>query len=193
MFPRFAKAPSQVAAVLLALVAGSGCAHTMIVETEPMGARVSINGEPTGESPAVTTQFTSTGGRLYVTAEAEGYQQGSAVVTQSEWFLWPAIVAFVPAFGVPFVVIPVLGPFITVGWAVLTSPALLSLVFLQRYPERVKLTLVPKPPRDPFTPSDTWAIPEDYDPNPPPLPDSPPEESAPPPQPPQPEGGNPIP
>jgi hypothetical protein len=184
-----------VAALVVSV--GSGCAHTMIVETEPMGAVVTINGEPQGDSPAVTTQFTSTGGRLYVTAEADGYEKASLVVTQSEWFLWPAIVAVTPLFGVPFVVIPILGPIITVGWAVLTSPTLVSLLFLQKYPERVKLKMKAKVPNDPFVPTDTWLIPDDMDPNPPPLPDAAPpapeDPSKPPEQPPQPEGGNPVP
>lgn len=186
---------ASVALALVAVIGASGCAHTMIVETEPAGAFVAVNGEPQGESPALTTQFTSTGGRLYVTAEAEGYETASAVVTQSEWFLWPALVAVVPTFGIPFVVIPVLGPIITVAWALVTSPTLVALAFLQKYPERVKLVLVPKPPRDPFAPSDTWAIPDEYDPNPPPLPDAAPapDPDAPPKQPPQPEGGNPVP
>lgn len=182
------------AAALLALLS-SGCAHTMIVETEPTGAVVTINGEPQGAAPAVTTQFTSTGGRLYVTAEAEGYEKASLVVTQSEWFLWPAIIAVTPLFGVPFIVIPFIGPIITVGWAVITSPTLLSLVFLQKYPERVKLKMRAKLPGDPFVPTDTWLIPDDMDPNPPPLTDKPPFEdpNKPPEQPPQPEGGNPVP
>lgn len=185
-------------ALVAALVvsAGSGCAHTMIVETEPTAAVVTINGEPQGQAPAVTTQFTSTGGRLYVTAEADGYEKASLVVTQSEWFLWPAIVAVTPLLGVPFIVIPFIGPIITVGWAVITSPTLLSLVFLQKYPERVKLKMRAKLPGDPFVPTDTWLIPEDYDPNPPLLPDNvaPPEAASKPlEQPPQPEGGNPVP
>jgi hypothetical protein len=185
-----------VVAVALAMSASTGCAHTMIVETEPSGAVVTINGEPQGQSPAVTTQFTSTGGRLYIEAEADGYQKASLVVTQSEWFLWPAIVAVTPLLGVPFIVIPFIGPVITVGWAVITSPTLLSLVFLQKYPERVKLKMRAKLPTDPFVPTDTWLIPEDMDPNPPPLPDkaAPPEDpSKPLEQPPQPEGGNPVP
>jgi hypothetical protein len=165
----------------------------MVIETEPAGARVAINGEPKGESPAVTTQFTSTGGRLYVTAEAEGYEPASAVVTQTEWFLWPAVIAVTPALALPFVVIPFIGPIVTLSWAVLTSPTLLSLMFVQKYPDRVKLTLRARLPKDPFSPSDTWAIPDEYDPNPPPLLDGPRDPVEVPPQPPQPEGGNPIP
>jgi hypothetical protein len=171
----------------------SGCAHTMIIETEPAGARVSIDGKPVGDSPVVTTQYTSTGGRLHVTVDADNYEPAHVTVTQSEWFLWPAILAVVPLFGVPFVVIPILGPIITVGWAVVTSPTLLSLVFLQKYPERVKVTLRP---RGFLQPTDSWLIPDDMDPNPPPLPREPKEKGPPAdytPQPPQPDGGNPVP
>lgn len=186
--------PRLLAVVLTAVaVVASGCAHTMVVETEPAGAIISVNGTPEGEAPVVTQQLTSTGGRLYVTAEAENYETANIVVTQSEWFLWPALVAVTPLFGVPFIVIPFVGPIITIGWAVVTSPALLSLLFLQKYPERVKITLQPKLPGGVLLPTDTWLIPEDYDPNPPPLPGAEPQPPEPPPQPPQPEGGNPVP
>lgn len=166
----------------------------MIIETEPAGAAVTINGKPQGESPVVSTQFTSTGGRLFVTAEAESYEPANVMVRQSEWFLWPAIIAVTPVLAAPFIVIPFVGPFITVGWAIVTSPTLLALVFLQKYPERVKITLQPRLPGGVLQPTDTWLIPDDYDPNPPPLPDAlpaPAGEYLP--QPPQPEGGNPIP
>lgn len=179
----------------VALGLGGGCAHTMVVETEPPGASIAINGEAQGEAPVVSQQLTSTGGRLHVTAEADSYETASVVVTQSEWFLWPAIIAVTPFLAVPFVVIPFVGPVITIGWAVLTSPTLFALLFLQKYPERVKITLRPKLPGGVLLPTDSWLIPEDYDPNPPPLPTEdpaavPPE---PPQQPPQPEGGNPVP
>lgn len=181
--------------VAVALGLGSGCAHTMVIETEPPGASVMVNGEAQGDSPVVTQQLTSTGGRLHVTAEADGYEPTSVVVTQSEWFLWPAIVAVTPFLAVPFIVIPFIGPVITIGWAVLTSPTLVALLFLQRYPERVSITLRPKLPGGVLLPTDSWLIPDDYDPNPPPLPSDVPEPlpPAPPPQPPQPEGGNPVP
>jgi hypothetical protein len=185
------------ALALFAAVASSvlsGCAHTMIVETEPAGAVISINGKVQGEAPVISTQFTSTGGRLYVTAEADNYETTNVIVAQSEWFLWPAIIAITPALAVPFVVIPFIGPVITIGWALVTSPTLLSLVFLQKYPERVRIVMKPKLASGMPQPTDTWLIPEDYDPNPPPLPPLPDPAYAPPrDQPPQPEGGNPVP
>ncbi len=185
---------ASLSVVVLAVLGASGCAHTMIIETEPPGANIAIDGKSVGESPVVTTQYTSTGGRLHVTADAESYETATVTVTQSEWFLWPAILAVTPFLAVPFVVIPFIGPVITVGWALITSPTLLSLVFLQRYPERVKITLRPK---GFLQPTDSWLIPEDLDPNPPPLPPEPPAGTPPPdsvpPQPPQPEGGNPVP
>jgi hypothetical protein len=202
--PRRSQGTSALVVLALA-VELAGCAHTMIVETDPAGALVTIDGEPVGEGPVITRQFTSTGGRLHVTAAADHYEPVHVVVTQSEWFLWPAIVAVTPFLGVPFVVIPFIGPVITIGWAIVTSPTLLSLVFLQKYPDRVKLTLRPKMPGAFLVPSDSWLIPDDYDPNPPPFPRAPEPEATPPAdparapltepiqQPLQPEGGNPVP
>ena len=180
--------------LVVVVVIASGCAHTMIIESEPPGAHISIEGKPVGDAPVITTQFTATGGRLHVTAESESYETAHVVVTQSEWFLWPALIAVTPLLAVPFVVIPVLGPIITGVWAVITSPTLLALLFIQKYPDRVKISLRPK---GILVPTDGWLIPPDMDPNPPPLPrdTAPPADYTVPPkkQPEQPEGGNPVP
>jgi hypothetical protein len=198
MIPAYGRASFTTSAALLiavALAAGSaGCAHTVVIDSEPVGAMVVVDGKPVGESPVVTRQLTGTGGRLRVDVEAQGYETAHVVVPQSEWFLLPAIVAVTPFLAVPFVVIPFVGPFITVIWAAVTSPTLIALFFLQKYPDRVKVTLKPKLPGGVLLPSDTWLIPEDYDPNPPPLPPPPPPDDVVPlTQPPQPEGGNPVP
>jgi hypothetical protein len=183
-------------AIVVALLVGSGCATTMVVETEPVGAHVSIDGKPVGDAPAVTKQLTVAGGRLRVAVDAPGYETSYVTVTQSELFLWPAIIAVTPLLMVPVVVVPVFGPIITIGWAIVTSPTLLSLLFIQKYPDRVKVALKPKLPLGIVGPTDSWTIPDDAVPNPPPLAPTSPPTDAPatiPQQPPQPEGGNPIP
>ena len=183
-------------ALVLGIAFGSGCATTMVIETEPAGARVTIDGKDVGEAPTVTKQFTSTGGRLHVTVDAEGYETANVIVTQSDVFLWPAMIALTPLLMLPVIVIPVIGPIITIGWAIVTSPTLLSLLFIQKYPDRVKVALRPKLRNGIPQPTDSWTIPDDLVPNPPPLPREPPPpppDDTTPPQPPQPEGGNPIP
>lgn len=162
-------------ALALTAIAGSGCAHTMVIETDPPEAEVAVNGEPVGTSPVITEQRTGTGGRLYLSVAADSYETADVVVTQDEWFLWPALLAATPLLGLSVVWVPFVGPVITLAWAIVTSPTLISLAFLQKYPDRVKVTLRPRLSGGVLQPTDTWLIPEDYDPNPPPLPDAAPE------------------
>lgn len=182
-----------MATIALALAAstavstGTGCAHTVVIETDPVGAEVSIDGRFVGTSPVVTEQHTSTGGRLYLSVSADSYQTADVVVTQSEWFWWPAIIAAMPLLGLGVVWVPFAGPVITLVWAAATSPALLALAFLQRYPEQVMIRLRPRISGGVLLPTDSWLIPDDYDPNPPPLPDGMPREPEPPPTNPPPE------
>ncbi|MBI1946627.1 MAG: PEGA domain-containing protein [Deltaproteobacteria bacterium] len=160
-----------IAALALTALAASGCAHTVVIETEPIGAAVTIDGEYVGNAPIITQQRTSTGGRLRVQVSADAYQTEDVVVTQSEWFWWPAIIAATPLLGLGVVWVPFAGPVITLVWAAVTSPTLLALAFMQRYPDRVLIRLRPKLVGGLPQPTDTWLIPDDYDPNPPPLPD----------------------
>jgi PEGA domain len=190
-----ARVPAPVfAAVLVALaLLQTACAHTMIIETEPPGAKVWVDGELQGEAPVVTEQRTGFGGHVTVRVEAESFETTELQVERTDWFLWPAIIAVTPLFGVPFIVIPFIGPVISIGWAVLTSPTLISLAFIQRYPDSVSIKLRPRSAAGFLQPTDTWLIPDDLDPNPPPLPPKPPEAVPPVVLPPQPDGANPIP
>lgn len=167
-------------ALALATIAGTGCAHTVVIESEPPGAEIVVNGEHLGATPVITEQRTGTGGRLYVSASADSYETADVVITQSEWFWWPAIIAATPLLGLGVVWVPFVGPVITLVWAAITSPTLASLAFLQKYPDRVKVTLRPRLSGGVLQPTDTWLIPDDYDPNPPPLPDAKPEGPKPP-------------
>lgn len=168
-----ARSHSWMAVLTLALaaLAGPGCAHTMVIETEPPGADVYLDGKHVGTSPVITEQRTGTGGRLYVSVTADSYETADVVITQSEWFLWPSILAATPLFGLGVVWVPFIGPVITLAWAAVTSPTLFALAFLQKYPDRVKVTLRPRLSGGVPQPTDTWLIPDDYDPNPPPLPE----------------------
>ncbi|MCC7072938.1 MAG: PEGA domain-containing protein [Deltaproteobacteria bacterium] len=156
-------------AALVALAA-SACAHTVVIETEPQGAAVAIDGTYVGNAPVVADQRTGIGGRMRLEVSADAYETATVVVTQSEWFWWPALIAATPLLGLGVVWVPFIGPVITLTWALVTSPTLFALAFIQRYPERVLVTLQPRLLNGLPQPSDTWLIPDDYDPNPPPLP-----------------------
>lgn len=159
---------------VLAALATSACAHAVVIETEPEGAAVSIDGTYVGNAPVITEQRTSVGGRMRLEVSADAYETANVTVTQSEWFWWPAIIAATPLLGLGVVWVPFIGPVITLTWAIATSPTLFALAFIQRYPERVLVTLQPKLLNGLPQPSDTWLIPDDYDPNPLPLPPAPP-------------------
>ncbi len=186
-------------AVVLACTIGaaSGCAHRVLIQSEPAGARIFVDGQLEGESPVVVERSSSSGGRMRVTAQLENFETSESIVEADDWFIWPALLAVTPLIGVPFVVVPVAGPFITCGWACATSPLLFSLAFLRKYPDEVTVRMRPRFGGGMFLPTDSWMIPDDVDPNPSPLPlevvpipkKKKPAENLPP----QPEGANPPP
>lgn len=192
--------------IVLALVAGSGCAHSVIIDTAPIGARVSVDGEFVGVSPVTIDRVVFFGDQLRISADAPGYEEAHVSIPASEWYPWPGLLAAIPLLGVPLslpaLLVPLAGPFIAaaiaVSWAVLTSPTLLSLALVRKYPDVVTVTLKPKRAPRPadfgVVPGDIFGYPEDLGPNP--LPDvapspqstSPPSSSKRPPP-----GSNPIP
>lgn len=167
--------------VFTALVACSGCAHRVVVETEPAGARVSVDGEFVGAAPVAIDRVVFFGDQLRISAEQPGYDEASVSIPASEWYPWPGLLAAVPLLGVPLslpaLLVPLAGPFIAaaiaVSWAVITSPTLLSLALVRKYPDVVTVTLKPKRSPVPgdfgLTPSDVYGYPDDLGPNP--LPD----------------------
>jgi hypothetical protein len=182
---------------------GSGCAHTVVINTDPPGAKVFVDGRLVGESPVVTQQQTGLGGHLTVRVESDGFVTEEMQVPRSDWFLWPGIIALVPLFGLPALVAIPIGPIITVAWALLTSPSLLALAFVRKYPDQVVIKLTPRSAQGFLQPTDVWLIPDDESPNPVPVvPKNPTNEppsaeaepkATPGPAPPQPDGGNPVP
>ena len=170
-----------VALVFTALVACSGCAHCVVVETEPVGARVSVDGEFVGTSPVAIDHVVFFGDLLRARAEAPGHDDATVSIPASEWYPWPGLLAAVPLLGLPLslpaLLVPFAGPFIAaaiaVSWAVLTSPTLLSLALVRKYPDVVAVTLKPASSPRPgdfgLPPGDVVGYPDDLGPNP--LPD----------------------
>jgi PEGA domain len=156
--------------VVVGVLLGSwGCAHPVQIDSTPSGGRIYVDDEFVGAGPVEIERGAWIGDSLAVRVEADNHDTAFVTVSASEWFLWPALIALVPLMGVPFVVIPFAGPIITVGWAVLTSPALFSLTFIRRYPEVVTIPLRAKVEGAVVLPSDVFFIPDDNAPNP--LPD----------------------
>lgn len=152
----------------LACFAQGACVHQTLIRTEPEGAQLYVDGKAAGESPIVVERALGTFGEMRVQAELDAFETTTVIVQRSEWFLWPLLLAATPLLLTPTVVVPVIGPFICGGWAVVTSPSLLTLAFLRRYPTEVTVPLRPRLRlSDGFVmPTDDWTTPEDYSPNP---------------------------
>jgi len=149
-------------ATAIAAFGGAGCAHTVVVATEPAGATVIIDGQDLGPAPVKLEKVVYVGDTLRVRAEREGYEPTAVAIPASELFIWPGLLAVVPLMGIPLslptLLIPVLGPFIAAAiaasWAIVTSPFLLSLALTRKYPDTVTIALPrkPKPATDTLVP-----------------------------------------
>ncbi len=173
-----------VAVMVLGVTATAlGCAHTVQIETNPIGARVSVDGEFVGVSPVKVKKVVFVGDQLRVAVEAEGYEPQTTIVPASEWFPWPGLLACTPALGLPIAtpfavgLLPFcgvglfVGPAIAVGWAVVTSPTLLTLGLVRKYPDRVFVHLRRRQDEDGVVlPGEIFYVPDDATPNPLPLP-----------------------
>ena len=147
-----------------------------MIETEPKNARVIVDGVVLGEGAMTIEKTVFFGDTLRLSADADGYEPSTVVVPASEWYPWPGFLALVPLAGIPMslpaLVVPILGPFIAaaiaVTWAVVTSPTLLSLGLVRKYPDKVNIKLKRRAPLDPtlLLPSDLWVVPDDLSPNP---------------------------
>lgn len=157
---------------LFLLCVGGGCAHKTVIRTVPEGASVYVDGQYAGDAPVVVERYAGTGGQLRVRAEHDAFLEAETVLERTGWFLWPAALAVTPFLALPTLFIPFAGPFICGGWAILTSPTLAGLFFLRRYPEDVTITLMPRIGIEDggVRPTDDWTVPDDYVPNPLPLP-----------------------
>ncbi len=174
--------------VLLVLVGvGSvGCVHVVTIETDPTGAVVTVDNEVIGNAPVQVKKAVFFGDQLRIAVERDGYESASMSVPASEWFVWPGLFAVVPLLGLPLslpvLFIPIAGPFIAaaivVGWGVVTSPALLSLALIRKYPDTVTVPLTRRR-TDVLTPADFFPPADDLGPNPLPLDSTAPEDEVP--------------
>jgi len=189
---------------VLAVCLAAGCTHVVTIETDPVGAMVTVDDKEVGPSPVRVEKTVFFGDQLRVSVEREGFEPATISVAASEWYLWPGLLAAVPLLGLPLslpaLVIPFAGPFIAaavvVGWAVVTSPTLLSLALVRKYPDTVTVPLKrkrPPPGTDVLLPADLFG-PDDLGANPIPDVGPGPDASPPPPAKPRPpDGANPLP
>jgi hypothetical protein len=159
----------RATSIFIAASLASGCAHRVVIETDPVGAIVIVDEEVIGPSPAIIERSSWVGDTLAVKVTADNYETGFQSVAASEWYWWPALAAMIPMAGLPFIVLPVIGPVIAIVWAVVTSPSLLALTMIRRFPEQVSIKLRPRR-GDVILPLDIMNLPDEESPNPLPLP-----------------------
>jgi PEGA domain len=66
------------------LCAFAGCASSTVLQSQPPGARVLLNGQPVGNTPYTMTDSRIVGSSTQVRLEAPGYQPLDATISRSE-------------------------------------------------------------------------------------------------------------
>lgn len=85
---------------LAGLILFTSCSSATIIQSNPSGAKLSINGEPVGITPYTYSDTKIVGSTVAVTLEKEGYEQLSTYFSRDEevevgaviagfFFLWP--------------------------------------------------------------------------------------------------------
>jgi hypothetical protein len=80
----FTKGKRVVAAVSLASLAS--CASTTIIQSQPSGARLYLNGQPVGTTPYTMTDTKIVGSTTTVRLELPGYEPTNGALTRNEEF-----------------------------------------------------------------------------------------------------------
>jgi hypothetical protein len=81
---RFSTVTRVVSAVTLLAVAS--CASTTMIQSQPPGAKVFLNGEPVGVTPYAMTDTKIVGSTTMVRLEAPGYEPLNGVIARNEEF-----------------------------------------------------------------------------------------------------------
>jgi hypothetical protein len=81
---RFRLGPFFAGAWLIAAAAASGCASSTVLQSQPPGARVFLNGVPVGNTPYTMTDTNIVGTTTQIRLEYPGYQPFNAMIARSE-------------------------------------------------------------------------------------------------------------
>jgi|GEM_PF-2266844 len=115
----------------------SGCAHQVVLDSEPSGAMMYVDDVQMGEGPVTYDETTGWETLVEVRAEKPGYTPQTVLVKQSEW-------------STP-VVMCSLGSFLLCGWTGIGLGSLAGLAFARQMPDRVVVPLARAPAaKDPF-------------------------------------------
>lgn len=110
-----------------------GCSHTVVIDSEPTGADIAVNGEPVGVAPVLYVESTGWRRAYEIEARLPGFAVTQKRVHQSEWSA-PVLIGTSCAslcLGTPLSVVGAL-PIVGIFWA-------------QQLPDRVVVPLRPRP------------------------------------------------
>ncbi len=98
---RFRFGPLFAIAWLIAAAAASGCASSTVLQSQPPGARVFLNGVPMGTTPYTMTDTNIVGTATQVRLEYPGYQPFNTIIARSEQLDPVALVVGILTWPVP--------------------------------------------------------------------------------------------
>ncbi len=78
--------PLRLAAAATALAFVSGCVSTTLVKSHPPGAKIYLDGEPSGTTPYPMTDQKIVGTATHVKLVLEGYEPYDAIIQRNEQF-----------------------------------------------------------------------------------------------------------
>jgi hypothetical protein len=72
-----------VSAAIFAMM--TGCSHSVVIDSDPTGAQIKVNGQKVGTAPVTYTETTGWEKIYEITAEKPGYKNERMQVKQTEW------------------------------------------------------------------------------------------------------------
>jgi hypothetical protein len=103
-----------------------GCSHAVVIDTDPTGAEVRVNGEKLGTSPVTYTETTGWEKIYEIEASKPGYKTTRKQVKQTEW-------------NMPITIGSGIGAFACIYF--LGLPPILGLFFARQLPDRVMVSM----------------------------------------------------
>lgn len=115
-----------ILSAFVTFVVSTGCAHSVVIDSDPSGAEIKVNGEKLGVGP-VTYNETTGWEKIYdIEASKPGYKAVRKQIKQTEW-------------NVPVTAATGIGSFIC--FYTLGLPAVIGLLFARQLPDRVVVPL----------------------------------------------------
>jgi hypothetical protein len=131
----------------LVLSASSACTHTVIIDSDPTGAEIKVNGEKVGVAPTTYNETTGWEKVYDIEVSKPGYKTTRKQIKQTEWNVPLTIASAGPAALTGF----------TIG-----LPCLVGLLWARQLPDRVVVVVDKSGPGVPGSDPGTAAPPSSY-------------------------------